>query len=533
MADDLQLPNSYIRYSSEFYMYCDSDGDTIQYEKGLEMFKRANLPMNTIQQILELCKITEGNSISCQQFLSALKLIACVQAGYTLHPDLLTSSLEVPLPRFSNAADDPWPARDDSPDLIQLSDATNTYSTQLQDCSESTDNETSITLRANGVSSASKKTSPDVSSESLTPTNSGGERGSAWCEEQRRLLGTEEESDRHSSDDEGNIWVMTSEQKEYYAKQFRSLPNPAGLVSGHDARIFFEKSRLPVQELSKIWQLADIGKDGALSLSEFSTAMHLIVARRNNIPLPDKLPPSLIPSPPSPTAVKQDPKILHPVPVRVTPEVGAKEETWPSSGDNSAIRPIQRPQPKKNAAPRRGALPPPPQTEDPSFGPLSLPATVNSSIPKKDPPPPPPPRPRTHTRSSSLDLNRLAKYGNNGPPIVPPRVSPSVVSPKKLAGQKSEGEEFADFTQLSKEISEYQQPGGGAFKVYKKPVVENNDKPASSVIVKPLSPNCSLDDHIEHNAMLKSLCQSLQNELTSLRKERTILQLRFEQLHCP
>lgn len=104
-------------------------------------------------QILELCKITEGNSISCQQFLSALKLIACVQAGYTLHPDLLTSSLEVPLPRFSNAADDPWPARDDSPDLIQLSDATNTYSTQLQDCSESTDNETSITLRANGVSS--------------------------------------------------------------------------------------------------------------------------------------------------------------------------------------------------------------------------------------------------------------------------------------------------------------------------------------------------------------------------------------------
>lgn len=45
----------------------------------------------------------------------------------------------------------------------------------------------------------------------------------------------------------------------------------------------------------------------------------------------------------------------------------------------------------------------------------------------------------------------------------------SQVSPKKLAGQKSEGEEFADFTQLSKEISEYQQPGGGAFKVYKKP----------------------------------------------------------------
>lgn len=49
--------------------------------------------------------------------------------------------------------------RDDSPDLIQLSDASNTYSTQLQDRSESTDNETSITLRANGVSSGKKYSS--------------------------------------------------------------------------------------------------------------------------------------------------------------------------------------------------------------------------------------------------------------------------------------------------------------------------------------------------------------------------------------
>lgn len=42
-------------------------------------------------------------------------------------------------------------------------------------------------------------------------------------------------------------------------------------------------------------QLADITKDGALSLEEFSTAMHLVVLRRNNINLPDNLPASLIP----------------------------------------------------------------------------------------------------------------------------------------------------------------------------------------------------------------------------------------------
>lgn len=42
-------------------------------------------------------------------------------------------------------------------------------------------------------------------------------------------------------------------------------------------------------------QLADVTKDGALSLDEFNTAMHLVVLRRNNIDLPDTLPPSLVP----------------------------------------------------------------------------------------------------------------------------------------------------------------------------------------------------------------------------------------------
>lgn len=42
-------------------------------------------------------------------------------------------------------------------------------------------------------------------------------------------------------------------------------------------------------------QLADVTRDGALSLEEFFTAMHLVVLRRNNIELPESLPPSLFP----------------------------------------------------------------------------------------------------------------------------------------------------------------------------------------------------------------------------------------------
>ena len=42
-------------------------------------------------------------------------------------------------------------------------------------------------------------------------------------------------------------------------------------------------------------QLSDVNRDGALSLDEFCTAMHLVVLRRNDIELPDSLPPVLQP----------------------------------------------------------------------------------------------------------------------------------------------------------------------------------------------------------------------------------------------
>ncbi|XP_037958525.1 ralBP1-associated Eps domain-containing protein 1 isoform X2 [Teleopsis dalmanni] len=150
-----------------------------------------------------------------------------------------------------------------------------------------------------------------TNSDSPTPTNSVAERPWAketlWHgllgDEHRQLLGTEEESsDRHSSDDDNEsgletVYQITSEQREYYYKQFKAVQfDPNGLLSGQAARVFFEKSRIPVEELRHIWQLCDVTRDGALSLAEFTAAMHLVVLRRNNIPLPAMLPPCLYPS---------------------------------------------------------------------------------------------------------------------------------------------------------------------------------------------------------------------------------------------
>lgn len=119
-------------------------------------------------------------------------------------------------------------------------------------------------------------------------------------DENRQLLGTEEESsERQSSDEEDpdkNCWLITAEQLNYYVTQFKVMqPNPRGVIPGALAKEFFEKSRLPITELRKIWQLSDVTKDGCLSLEEFLTAMHLVVLRRNEIHLPDELPPCLRP----------------------------------------------------------------------------------------------------------------------------------------------------------------------------------------------------------------------------------------------
>lgn len=276
-----------------------------------------------------------------------------------LREEILTSdTLQIPLPKFSWKMElEPPPqivaaplksaqngfTSNRSPDLIQLTSSSASITKENQhhlnvdrnlnsnsdipstDSEvEHTDNEREMTSKR-GPSSSAKHSkskrggSPETwstASESPTPTNSThnsvAERpwavnSQSWqgllCEEQRQLLGTEEESsDRHSSDEDEEdldleaLYQITPEQKEYYLKQFKTVQSDLkGLLSGTVARVFFEKSRIPVEELRHIWQLCDVTRDGALDVSEFTAAMHLVVLRRNNIPIPSTLPTCLQP----------------------------------------------------------------------------------------------------------------------------------------------------------------------------------------------------------------------------------------------
>lgn len=388
--------------------------------------------------------------------------MAANQAGFEVNIDSVTSLLdEIALPRFT------WSNEEEGKRTDSLRAMKNRSGNRVPESTTESESEPESPRETGGstdsptpTNSVTQERNEGIGSETIHNNASSGWQGLLVSEEQRQLLGTEEESsERHSSDDgdgEGDgfppeeVWIINDEQREYYAAQFTLLqPDPEGLLAGPVARTFFEKSRLPVAELRRIWQLADVTRDGALSLQEFYVAMHLVVLRRNHIPLPDVLPPSLstpltqqkinnVPQVPSnsgnskekskewtkfvdsPTgtgsltspgpkpvnfdfqkaAVERDPKILHPVPLRLTPEAAILASsanggngTGTNIGDDELQIPsttlVQRPLAKK---------PPPPPEE-------SVIAT-----PKKEPPPPPPPRPyRTHTRSSSLDLNKLGK----------------------------------------------------------------------------------------------------------------------------
>ncbi|KAJ2822413.1 hypothetical protein GGI24_003951, partial [Coemansia furcata] len=91
-------------------------------------------------------------------------------------------------------------------------------------------------------------------------------------------------------------WDVTPDERVRYEQFFKNLDQQrAGYLSGDVPVNFFLKSKLPEAALSKIWDLADISRNGRLDLEEFSVAMHLINAHLSGDTIPDRLPPTLVP----------------------------------------------------------------------------------------------------------------------------------------------------------------------------------------------------------------------------------------------
>ncbi|KAF2980703.1 hypothetical protein EK904_001234 [Melospiza melodia maxima] len=123
-----------------------------------------------------------------------------------------------------------------------------------------------------------------------------GAKSALTCSTPNRSLSVEREQQDSSTQYSDDPWRITEEQRDYYINQFRSLqPDLNAFISGSVAKNFFTKSKLPIPELSHIWELSDVDCDGALTLPEFCAAFHLVVARKNGYQLPETLPETLLP----------------------------------------------------------------------------------------------------------------------------------------------------------------------------------------------------------------------------------------------
>ncbi|XP_020829417.1 ralBP1-associated Eps domain-containing protein 1 isoform X15 [Phascolarctos cinereus] len=271
---------------------------------------------------------------------------------------------------------------------------------------------------------------------------------------------------RRQSSSYDDPWKITDEQRQYYVNQFKTIqPDLNGFIPGSAAKEFFTKSKLPILELSHIWELSDFDKDGALTLDEFCAAFHLVVARKNGYDLPEKLPESLMPklidledsadvgdqsgevgysgspaeAPPSKSPSmpslnqtwpelnqsSEDTAIVHPVPIRMTPsKIHMQEMELKRTGSDHTnptspllVKPPDLSEENKiNSSVKfvsgntvDGYSSSDSFTSDPEQigNTVTRQRSHSGTSPDNTAPPPPPPRPHpSHSRSSSLDMNR-------------------------------------------------------------------------------------------------------------------------------
>ncbi|XP_029329539.1 ralBP1-associated Eps domain-containing protein 2 isoform X9 [Mus caroli] len=338
-----------------------------------------------------------------------------------------------------------------------------------------------------------------------------------------RSFSVEREPQENISNYPDEPWRITEEQREYYVNQFRSLqPDPSSFISGSVAKNFFTKSKLSIPELSYIWELSDADCDGALTLSEFCAAFHLIVARKNGYPLPEGLPPTLQP---------EYLQAAFPKSKRECAIFDSYSESMPANQQSCDLNRMETS--VKDVA----DFPVPTQDVTTADDKQALKSTVNESLPKDvsedtaansgllPPPPALPPRP-CPTQSEPVSEADLHSQLNRAPSQAVESSPTKKDAPHAQPPSKPIRRKFRPENQTTESQEPAAAVGGAASTAMVKPhptVQKQSSKQKKAI-------QTAIRKNKEANAVLARLNSELQQQLKEVHQERIALENQLEQL---
>ncbi|XP_066032984.1 ralBP1-associated Eps domain-containing protein 2 isoform X1 [Chamaea fasciata] len=605
------------RYSELFSRCCPPPEAAAGGSSVGELFRASQLPPDTLHQITEVCGAKRVGYFGPAQFYIALKLIAAAQSGFPVRIESIKN--ELPLPRFMALKND-TEVRYGTPAefhgvKFQVPHATLEKNSYKRADEGDKQEPKSPPMSPIGSPPASPSTYQRIplsygygkarsgleqqhggpyevrhSTHQQDGPSSGnyGAKSALTCSTPNRSLSVEREQQDSSTQYSDDPWRITEEQRDYYVNQFRSLqPDLNAFISGSVAKNFFTKSKLPIPELSHIWELSDVDCDGALTLAEFCAAFHLVVARKNGYQLPETLPETLLPEYLQAACLKpmRDCALFdsysEPLPSsQQTRDFGRAEKSSAEEvPDNSALLQDAKKDDKqalkvsttlktipkefqhltvKAAAQEPNALRARPRSRSYSS------TSIEDAMKKGEEPPTPPPRPqKSHSRASSLDLNKIFQQNTQAvrsgwlpppPPALPPRPSVSQTeqpSEVELHPQMNKPSSQAEENSSAKKEVVLAQPPSKPARRKLRTEAQGLETPELSPTINVTSSLPAVKPHLpvqkqsskqkkaiqtairknkEANAVLARLNSELQQQLKEVHKERIALETQLEQL---
>jgi Ca2+-binding EF-hand superfamily protein len=282
-------------YYDALWKRADSNNDgSLNGSEAVHFLRSSGLSVDQLEEIWNTIDVNKKGFLNLTEFYYCMRLIGLVQSGAAPSAAALKSSTAVfPIPKFDSVAVMP-PTSTVTPSLAaSIAKPTAIVATRGPHVSQS-ERRTAATTTATTASTTLNVHASLSRSVSSAPAAASTVSVTA---DVVPLVSSPALSHRSTASTAPFPAHVTRAQLQQYQQFFASIDLvKAGHISGQQARDFFMRSNLPSHVLGRVWEMADVDRDGKLSFAEFALAMHLINAIIAGCVVPTPLPISLHPS---------------------------------------------------------------------------------------------------------------------------------------------------------------------------------------------------------------------------------------------